>query len=534
MKGKTINIGRAVDNARLYVLDKHFNPVPIGTPGQLFIGGVGVARGYLNREELTKERFIDNPFATPLDIEKGYTRLYQTGDIVSWLPNGELKYIGRNDEQVKIRGYRIELGEIESALLECNEIKQAIIEVQQHNSTDFLVAYLLVDEEQKLDISVLKTELSEQLPEYMIPQYFHQLTEIPLTLNKKIDHRKLPKIEVASSTTFVAAQSKVERQISAVLENMLALDKISLYDNFFDIGVNSILVTRFCAELNKQLETSSNIADIFTYNTIEKLAGHIEKVSLKSHSELDAILRPLTEIKPNLNHLFFIHPGRAGCEAYQELAQACEVDFNCYGFNNYNITSENKIACLETLAKLYLDQLMLLPDDVINQQRKVCLCGWSLGGNIALEMAAQLEVLGFNNIHVILLDTLVKTEKLRIIADEIEYEEALKMQKQLLDDGFDQSYIKQLYLAGQHENQLDKCQLSSPLSATDVTLLKAGSIDDELPEGIKANWRKLIAEAKDNNIARYVQKPIETILVDQCHHGNILQEIPLIKSHFYK
>ncbi|WP_153044807.1 amino acid adenylation domain-containing protein, partial [Xenorhabdus sp. KJ12.1] len=178
------NIGQAINNVRLYVLDRSGNPVPVGTPGELYIGGAGVARGYLNRPELTAERFVANPFATANDTVKGYTRLYKTGDLVRWLPDGELEYLGRNDFQVKIRGFRIELGEIENALTAHPQIKQAVVIDYGHHGHKVLAAYLVA--EGAVSDDMLLTHLSARLPDYMLPASFTFMEAIPLTLNGKV------------------------------------------------------------------------------------------------------------------------------------------------------------------------------------------------------------------------------------------------------------------------------------------------------------------------------------------------------------
>ncbi|WP_141557365.1 amino acid adenylation domain-containing protein, partial [Xenorhabdus cabanillasii] len=183
-------IGQGIDNTRLYVLDEQGNLSPMGAPGELYIGGAGVARGYLNQPELTAERFVVNPFATDEDRARGYTRLYKTGDLVRWRPDGKLDYLGRNDYQVKIRGYRIELGEIESALAAHPRVKQAVVIDWEQEGHKVLAAYLV--SEGNISDDALTEHLSGRLPEYMIPASFIRIESVPLTLNGKLDRRALP------------------------------------------------------------------------------------------------------------------------------------------------------------------------------------------------------------------------------------------------------------------------------------------------------------------------------------------------------
>jgi acyl-CoA synthetase (AMP-forming)/AMP-acid ligase II len=189
---KFIPIGRPISNTQVYVLNEQQNIVPIGATGELYIGGAGLARGYLNQLELTNERFIENPFATPDDKAKGYNRLYKTGDLVRWAHDGNLEYLGRNDCQVKIRGYRIELGEIESALSALKCVKQAVVVDRENDGNKYLAAYLIkasgmgIDLDIEIDIEACRDSLALELPDYMIPVTFTVLDSIPLAVRKKL------------------------------------------------------------------------------------------------------------------------------------------------------------------------------------------------------------------------------------------------------------------------------------------------------------------------------------------------------------
>ncbi len=183
------NIGRAISDLTSYVLDANNKAVPIGVIGELHIGGAGLSRGYLNNPDLTAHKFIPNPFATNSDIEKGYTRLYKTGDLVRWLPDGNLKYIGRNDFQVKIRGYRIELGEIESALTSIVSIKQACVLAKEKDDNKYLVGYFITENSRKIKEENILDQLAKQLPEYMVPTSLVQMEPFPLTINGKLDRK---------------------------------------------------------------------------------------------------------------------------------------------------------------------------------------------------------------------------------------------------------------------------------------------------------------------------------------------------------
>ncbi|WP_419589330.1 AMP-binding enzyme, partial [Thiolapillus sp.] len=210
-------IGRPINNTQLYILDKHLNPVPKGVAGELHIAGDGLARGYLNQPELTKEKFIDNPFT------KG-TRLYKTGDLVRYLEDGNIEYLGRIDDQVKIRGFRIELGEIEQQLLTIEEIKESVVLAkEEENGNKSLVAYITTKENQEIESSSIKSMLSEHLPEYMIPVAYKTIETMPLTPNGKIDKKALAKLEVEiqSSKEYVAPRNETEKKLVKIFQEVL-------------------------------------------------------------------------------------------------------------------------------------------------------------------------------------------------------------------------------------------------------------------------------------------------------------------------
>ncbi|NQU32406.1 MAG: amino acid adenylation domain-containing protein, partial [Bacteroidetes bacterium] len=208
IKSSSVPIGKGINNRFLYVLDKNLCPVPESVTGELHIGGAGLAGGYLNIPELTAQKFISNPFATTEDIAKGYTKIYKTGDLVRWLPDGNLEFIGRNDFQVKIRGYRIELGEIENALTSIENINQACVLAKEKNGNKYLVGYFVSDSE--LAEENVINQLSEQLPDYMIPGALVKMDNFPLTINGKLDRKVLPDPEFTNEDSYLAPTTDIE------------------------------------------------------------------------------------------------------------------------------------------------------------------------------------------------------------------------------------------------------------------------------------------------------------------------------------
>ncbi|WP_246545176.1 non-ribosomal peptide synthetase, partial [Photorhabdus hainanensis] len=269
------NIGKAINNVRLYVLDSHGHLSPVGAPGELHIGGAGVARGYWNQPELTTEKFIANPFATAADKTKGYTRLYKTGDLVRWRPDGNLEYLGRDDFQVKIRGYRIELGEIETALATHPQVKQAVVIDRNHNGHKVLAAYLVT--EKKLSDDELVRHLSSHLPEHMVPASFTRIESVPLTLNGKVDRLALPEPVWENKEGYVAPRNALETQLCAIWQDVLGLERVSIEDNFFRIGGNSLTAIKLTTAIRRILATEVSLAQLFTLKTIAGLTTQMEQ-----------------------------------------------------------------------------------------------------------------------------------------------------------------------------------------------------------------------------------------------------------------
>uniref|UniRef100_UPI000AB422BF non-ribosomal peptide synthetase n=1 Tax=Kordia zhangzhouensis TaxID=1620405 RepID=UPI000AB422BF len=265
-----ILIGQPVANTKLYVLGTNQALQPIGVVGELCISGIQVARGYLNRSVLTTEKFIINPF------DEG-ERLYKTGDLARWLPDGNIELLGRKDTQVKIRGYRIELGEIEHALLEHESILNSCVVVKHDcQETSYLVGYVVFEGE--FSKASLELFLGSRLPGYMIPKIWVLLEEIPLTTNGKIDRKALPApdIQLYTSTTYIAPQTAMEKQLAEIWQALLGIDKMGIEENFFELGGHSLLVIQLISAL-QHYDLQLSVKDIFEYPTIGKLALRLQE-----------------------------------------------------------------------------------------------------------------------------------------------------------------------------------------------------------------------------------------------------------------
>ena len=266
-------IGRPIANTEIYLLDEQLRPVPVGMPGELFIGGVQVADGYLNRPELTAERFVPDPFSG-----RAGARLYRTGDLGRFLPNGDIAFLGRKDFQVKVRGYRIELGEIEAALGRHPAVREAAVTVREAGEGDRRLAAYVVPHAAAPTTEALRLFLGETLPEYMIPSHFVALEAMPHTANGKVDRRALPAPEgrPVLETAYVAPRTRVEETLAAVWRDVLGLERVGRRDNFFTLGGDSLLLVEVHARLRERFEALS-IVDLFEHPTLDALARFLRE-----------------------------------------------------------------------------------------------------------------------------------------------------------------------------------------------------------------------------------------------------------------
>ena len=275
-KERVIPIGRPMSNARIYILDKHLEPVPIGVAGELHIGGKAPGRGYLKRPDLTADKFIPDAFS-----ENGGERLYKTGDLARYRSDGAIEFLGRLDHQVKIRGMRMELGEVEAALCQHPGVREAVIlphEITPGNKT--LVAYVVSKQEPLPTNDELRSYLRERLPEYMVPAAFVILSELPLLSNGKLNRRALPNPEQFFSQpeeAYVPPESNLEQTIAAVWQDVFKVERVSIHSNFFDLGGNSLLLARVHTKLRASLQRDIKIIDLFKHSTIHSLAKHLDE-----------------------------------------------------------------------------------------------------------------------------------------------------------------------------------------------------------------------------------------------------------------
>ncbi len=282
---KNIAIGKPLSNIKAYIIDKNSNIQPIGIRGELCFAGIGLGRGYLNRPELTAEKFVENPFVLG-------ERMYKTGDLARWLPDGNIEYLGRIDHQVKIRGYRIELGEIENKLLSHEDVKEtAVIAIDDNSGNKYICAYVVSEGE--LTVSALRAYLSKDLPDYMIPSYFIQLEKLPLTKNGKVDRKALPKLEtggnIITGTEYEAPRNSTEEKLVAIWRDVLEVEKISINDNFFELGGHSLKATSLMAKIHKVLNAEVPLKEIFINPTIKGISEYIKYSEESIYSTIEPV-----------------------------------------------------------------------------------------------------------------------------------------------------------------------------------------------------------------------------------------------------
>jgi len=270
----TPTIGRPIDNAVVYVLDQYYQPVPVGVIGELYIGGVGVTRGYLGQPELTREKFIPNPFIKNSG-DLNHT-LYKSGDLVRWLPEGDLEYKGRVDAQVKIRGYRIELSAIGSVLQTCPLVQQStVITLMDAKEHRYIVAYIVPISEQNFDLSAVRQYLADRLPSYMVPQSFVILDKLPVNVNGKVDKKLLPlpkERSLLSDAAYVPPETEIETDLVQVWSQILNVETVGVHDNFFNLGGHSLLVTEVLLHVKQTFKINISLKNFFDEPTINQLA----------------------------------------------------------------------------------------------------------------------------------------------------------------------------------------------------------------------------------------------------------------------
>jgi len=399
---EAITIGKPIDNAGVYILDEHLNKVMPGAEGELYICGVGVTKGYINRKELTAEKFIDDKFSAIAG-----KKMYKTGDLGRLLKNGEIQFIGRKDNQIKLRGYRIEKEEIEYQLKQQENIKDALVTVYEDSVKNArLVAYLTLKAPLKDSNSLTnfinncRNELKKVLPEHMVPANFEVLPEIPLLPSGKVDIKMLPKPNIQdNSTTFVAPGSVLERMLAEIWEENIGIKNIGITDDFFELGGTSMIAVKTKIQIEKVTHKRLSPSILFKYPTIQQLA-----LALADFTE--EVYKSLVPIQPEGSKvpLYIVHGIGLNVLNFRNLAADLGPDQPIYGLQGVSLSEQQEsLDTIEKTAAFYNKEIIKQ-----NPTGPYVIAGYSIGGVIAYEMVKQLKAADKDVKLLIMFDTAIQ------------------------------------------------------------------------------------------------------------------------------
>ncbi len=465
---RPIPIGKPISNTKVYILDENQELLPKGMAGELYIAGAGLASGYLNQKTLTDERFISNPF----DQSKIYNKIFRTGDVARFLPDGNIVYLGRTDFQIKVRGFRIELGDIENSLRLIDGVEQAVVNLEVSNMyyENKIIAYIIRDRTEnfsKISENVfgeqIRASLTDKLPTYMIPNIFILLDKFPLTPSGKIDRNRLHKCSgnKLSQSTYTNPRNAFEFELSTIWEKVLKRKCIGVNDNFFEIGGHSLLAIRLTVEINQSMNENISVIDIFTHPTIAKIAALVGSKKSLIRPNLFLSISKADNVPP----LFLIHP--AGGLSFVFLSLTKYVTSHCiYAINNpFFGQTKNKFKNLQEMASYYMTEIAKIHSGPFR------LGGYSFGGLVAYEIACQLEKIGKKVEFVMLIDSyhpsLFKNDENKTSSEQ-------KIQQHLISEGLlpGTKEFNEMMAEMMHNDELSKCNINQPCKAK-LYLLKA-------------------------------------------------------------
>ncbi|PSL21502.1 non-ribosomal peptide synthetase [Chitinophaga ginsengisoli] len=425
-----ITIGKPIDNTQIYILDELQQLQPVGVEGEIYIGGAGVAIGYLNREELTAARFIPDPF--------GPGKLYRSGDKGRWNHQGEIEYAGRADEQIKLNGFRIEPGEIASAILKYPGIKEAVVIKTSIQREDYLVAYYTAPE--AIDRKELQQHIGKFLPAFMVPAWFILIPAVPLTTNGKVDKILLPAPEIDSLTAFVAPRNELEHQTAVMWAEVLNLEAVGVTSNFFELGGHSMRAVQLVSRMNKELNLRLSLRDFLGYPTIESLLALADTRGVQKGTLLS-----LNRKEEGLPRMYCFAPLIGTSLLYMELGKTLQGIYNCYGLQDAGFDDGKDFdATIEEKVRRFAAAIQ-----ENESGREVMLTGFSFGGTIAFEVAKILEEKGIRT-TLLLLDRDTRDKKKRKQSIELS-RDAIQQEVNWLRD-----WLADVGLEDTHRDHLEK------------------------------------------------------------------------------
>jgi amino acid adenylation domain-containing protein len=380
-----VNLGKPIDNTFIYILNTEFQPVPIGYPGELYIGGDGLARGYFNLPAMTKEKFLPDPFS-----EIPGARMYRTGDLVQQVESGKIEFLNRVDSQVKIRGFRIELGEIESALAQYKTAGDNVVIVREDTPGDKkLVAYIVRKDNQETDIAELRQFLKTKIPDYMVPSAFVFIDAFPLTPNGKIDRKVLPSpVEAApqQAKAYLEPKSETEIQLAAIWSDVLKIKQIGIDEDFFEIGGHSMVAVTLMVKIEKQMGVRLPLAILFDNSTIKDMAQLIDQ---KAENVSWGSLVPIRS-KGSKKPLYLVHGAGLNLLLYTTIVAHLDPDQPVFGLQAKGLDGKDEpLYTIEEIAAYYNSEILK-----VDNSGSYSLAGFSMGGQLAYEMARQLVETG--------------------------------------------------------------------------------------------------------------------------------------------
>ncbi|MDV6263453.1 non-ribosomal peptide synthetase [Rhodococcoides yunnanense] len=403
----SVSIGVPVWNAAVYVLDSRLHPVPFGVPGELYLAGAQLARGYVERPDLTSDRFVADPFGGVGG------RMYRTGDLVRWSADGSrLEYIGRTDFQVKFRGQRIELGEIEFALLRSSSVSQAVVVVADTVAGESLVGYVVAAAGETIDTDYLRSHLSAHVPGYMVPSAFVVLDALPLNSNGKLERRALPAPAV-TATSSRPPSTRSEQLVAHVFGTLLGVDGVGADDDFFSLGGNSLLATKLASDLTKQLQdVSVPVAWLFSDSSVASLAERIDGADRSGAGTTEGVgLETVIALRGGSGTpLFCVHPIVGLSWAFGGLAPYVDSTRPLYGLQSPVLAGDPMPASIEEWASIFVDRIR-----EIQPSGPYHLLGWSMGGVIAHAVAVQLRGLGETVSTLAMMDSFVLSRTTHLV-----------------------------------------------------------------------------------------------------------------------
>ncbi|KQS32325.1 non-ribosomal peptide synthetase [Pedobacter sp. Leaf194] len=419
-----IPIGKPFSNTTIYVLNKNLKNCPVGVPGELYIGGLGLAKGYLNNSKLTDSVFVKNPNS---DVEE---RIYKTGDLVKWLAGGDIEYLGRIDDQIKIRGNRIELGEIQNTLQKHPNIKQsAVFAVEVEQNEKELVAYLVLNG--SFDRDNVVQFLRKQLPEYMVPKIYMELDNLPLTSNGKVDRKALPEFNTGNQSDvndIIEPQNDMQALVADIWSKNLNLEKISIKDDFFELGGHSMIAIKVMVEIEKQTNLRLPLSILFDNSTVEKFALQLNKS--KQDINWDSLI-PI-KLSGSKAPLYIVHGQGMNIIVFKPLAKEIDAERPIYGLQPKGLNPE--IEPLETIEEIAADYIKEIIAN--NPSGPYLIMGYSSGGTIALEMSNQMAKMGKKVSFLGLLDTYFDGESYLQLASKNNHKEIINWTFKFVGFGF--------------------------------------------------------------------------------------------------